>query len=92
MAREFWGPLGDRSAGPRLPCPSPDCNTGPGYPFTPLVYLLASLAVAAASTLQSPWQSLLGLALLAAGAPFYLYFRARLAPRDREEAATADPS
>jgi APA family basic amino acid/polyamine antiporter len=50
----------------------------PGYPFTPLVYLLTSLAVAAASTLQSPWRSLLGLALLAAGVPFYLYFRRRM--------------
>ncbi len=44
----------------------------PGYPVTPLLYLAASLWVAAGSILHDPWGGLSGLALVAAGVPVYL--------------------
>ena len=44
----------------------------PGYPLTPLAYLLASLGVACASAIQQPRQALYGSLLVASGLPFYL--------------------
>ena len=49
----------------------------PGYPFTPLLYLTASLGVAYASATYAPQQSLYGLLLVLAGLPVYAVFRAR---------------
>lgn len=42
----------------------------PGYPFLPIVFLLGCLGMLIGSVLAS-WHSLLGLAILAAGFPFY---------------------
>jgi len=53
----------------------------PGYPLTPLVYLVAVLAVAAASTVHDPAGAVRGLALLAAGVPLYYGVRARALQR-----------
>jgi APA family basic amino acid/polyamine antiporter len=47
----------------------------PGYPLTPLVYLVASLGVACASALHDPVEALKGLLLVGAGLPVYLFFR-----------------
>jgi APA family basic amino acid/polyamine antiporter len=55
----------------------------PGYPFTPLAYMAASLAVAVASTVQEPRKCLQGVALVALGVPVYFFFRKRLAPSGR---------
>jgi APA family basic amino acid/polyamine antiporter len=49
----------------------------PGYPLTPIIYLLASLGVAVASTVSDPRRSLIGLAVLAAGVPVYQLARRR---------------
>ncbi len=43
----------------------------PGYPWTPLLYLVASLAVACSSALYAPRQSLYGLLLVLTGLPVY---------------------
>ncbi len=45
------------------------------YPATPLLYLAVSLAVACASVVAFPWQSLYGLLILAAGFPVYWLLR-----------------
>jgi APA family basic amino acid/polyamine antiporter len=58
-----------RRGGPR---PAFSC---PAYPWTPLVYLAASLAVATASAVAEPLQSLYGVAIAAAGAPVYWLIR-----------------
>jgi APA family basic amino acid/polyamine antiporter len=42
-----------------------------GYPVTPVIYLGVCLAVAWASVVHSPWRSLLGLLVVAAGFPVY---------------------
>jgi len=47
----------------------------PGYPFTPLIYLVASLAVACASAMANPRESLYGLLIVASGFPVYLLMR-----------------
>jgi APA family basic amino acid/polyamine antiporter len=43
----------------------------PGYPTTPVIYVAASLWVAAGSILYDPWGGLSGLGLVAAGVPVY---------------------
>ncbi|UCE02731.1 MAG: APC family permease, partial [Candidatus Latescibacterota bacterium] len=47
----------------------------PGYPYTPAVYLLASLGVAYASIVYDWRQALYGLLIVAAGGPLYLLVR-----------------
>ena len=49
----------------------------PGYPVTPWIYLLASLAVAVASSWQDPLQAARGLLLVGVGVPVYLVVRSR---------------
>ncbi len=45
-----------------------------GYPFTPLLYSVASLLLLWSMLYQSPGESLAGLAIVAAGLPAYLIF------------------
>jgi len=47
----------------------------PGYPLTPAVLVAATLAVAATSALSDPAGALRGTALIAIGAPIYLFAR-----------------
>jgi APA family basic amino acid/polyamine antiporter len=47
----------------------------PGYPWTPAVYLLASLGVAYSSAVYAPLQALYGVLLVLAGLPVYFVFR-----------------
>ena len=48
----------------------------PGYPLTPLLYLVASLAVAGASALYDWRQALYGVLIVAAGIPVFGIWRA----------------
>jgi APA family basic amino acid/polyamine antiporter len=52
----------------------------PGYPFTPALYIAATLAVAGASALSDPFGALRGTALIVIGVPVYLLFRRRRGP------------
>ena len=45
-----------------------------GYPFTPLIYTAASLLLLGSMLAQSPFESLAGLAIVAAGVPAFLFF------------------
>jgi APA family basic amino acid/polyamine antiporter len=48
-----------------------------GYPYTPLLYLGASLILMGSMLLQHPFESLGGLGLIALGIPVYLWFARR---------------
>jgi APA family basic amino acid/polyamine antiporter len=47
----------------------------PGYPIVPLLFILTSTALVVSTIVQSPVESLAGLALLAIGVPAYLWWR-----------------
>lgn len=49
----------------------------PGYPFTPLLFVLASAAIVLNTLVTQPVQAVLGLAVVFAGAPAYLLWRTR---------------
>jgi len=51
----------------------------PGYPLVPVLFVLATVALLASTLLASPRESLLGLALIVCGLPFYYGWRKRLA-------------
>ena len=61
----------------------------PGYPFTPAIYLLATLCVAIASFVDDPWRMLKGVMLVASGIPLYLLIRWRRSTRNGGHAAGA---
>lgn len=48
-----------------------------GYPITPWLFILASMALTVSLWISQPWRSALGLAVTLAGLPFYFKFRAR---------------
>jgi APA family basic amino acid/polyamine antiporter len=52
-----------------------------GYPVVPALFVLASLGLVASTFLQRPWESLMGLALIAAGLPAYYFWRSRATGR-----------
>jgi APA family basic amino acid/polyamine antiporter len=56
---------------------SPPAWSCPGYPLTPAVYLAGCASVAVASAMANPRESLYGVALVAAGLPFYAWIRRR---------------
>lgn len=64
----------------RRPAPSAGFKT-PFYPVLPFVFLLVSLWLVVNTLLTAPRESLIGLGLILAGTPFYIYFR-----RQREAA------
>jgi APA family basic amino acid/polyamine antiporter len=51
-----------------------------GYPWVPLLFILASILLVANTLSEKPVESLLGLVLLAAGVPAYLWWRRHPAP------------
>jgi APA family basic amino acid/polyamine antiporter len=53
----------------------------PGYPWTPLLYLVASLAVAVSSGFYDPWGALWGVLLVGSGFVVYAVWRTCVAPR-----------
>ena len=58
----------------RLPRPDPGGYRVPGWPLTPLVFLAMLLVTLALLGASNPRQALLGLAVVAAGAPVYHLF------------------
>ncbi|MBI4874792.1 MAG: amino acid permease [Acidobacteria bacterium] len=48
-----------------------------GYPFVPVLFVLASLALTISTLIDSPRESLLGLGLIFAGLPFYFHWKRR---------------
>src|SRR5439155_10744421 len=53
-----------------------------GYPFVPIVFVISALGLVISTLFHSPRESMLGLALVIAGLPFYYYWSRR-----RESAA-----
>jgi APA family basic amino acid/polyamine antiporter len=48
-----------------------------GYPFTPLLFVAAAAALLISTLVKYPRESLLGLSIILAGIPFYLYWNRR---------------
>jgi len=57
----------------------------PGYPLLPVVFIIASLAVAAGAIVANPLDSVIGLSLVLAGVPVYFIWRPRATPRSRHD-------
>jgi APA family basic amino acid/polyamine antiporter len=49
----------------------------PGHPFTTLVFIVASWLVVISTVYQYPWNTVLGMLILIAGIPVYLYWSRR---------------
>lgn len=61
----------------------------PGYPWTPLIFLLAATALVLSTVLVHPGQALVGTGLILLGAPAYWFWRrqkASAAPNDLQQA------
>ena len=56
-----------------------------GYPFVPIIFVLAIAGLVVSTLMKSPRESLMGLVLIAIGLPFYYYWSRKDVPRpDRE--------
>ena len=56
-----------------------------GYPFTPVIFVLVSVALLASALYATPKQALLGVGVIALGVPFYFYWSRQVdarAPHD----------
>ena len=51
-----------------------------GYPFIPIVFIATLIALILSTLFKSPRESLLGLGIIAAGVPLYLYWRRSAQP------------
>ncbi|HET9454905.1 MAG TPA: amino acid permease [Gemmatimonadaceae bacterium] len=49
----------------------------PGYPLTPILFVLSALGIVVNTVFAQPKQSLIGLAITALGVPAYLFWRAK---------------
>jgi len=49
----------------------------PGYPLTPILFVLSALVIVGNTVIAQPRQSLIGLAITIAGIPAYLWWRAK---------------
>jgi basic amino acid/polyamine antiporter, APA family len=49
----------------------------PGYPVTPILFVLSALVIVANTVVSQPTQSLIGLGITALGVPAFLWWRAR---------------
>ncbi len=49
-----------------------------GYPFVPILFVLAIASLVVSTLFKSPRESLMGLGIIALGVPFYLYWSAKL--------------
>lgn len=61
----------------------------PGYPFTPLLFVLAASALVVNTVITQPRRALVGLALVVTGVPVYLIWQGRRAPK--RSAKVAEP-
>lgn len=52
-----------------------------GYPFTPIAFIVVSIALLASALIATPTQALLGIAVISLGVPFYFYWSAHQRPR-----------
>ncbi len=68
----------------RLPRPEPGAYRVPGWPYTPLVFLAMLLVTLLLLAAGNPSQTLLGVAVVAAGAPVYRLFVASRQARSRD--------
>jgi APA family basic amino acid/polyamine antiporter len=50
----------------------------PGYPFTPILFILSALAIVANTIVSQPARALVGLGVVFAGAPAFFFWRKRL--------------
>lgn len=57
-----------------------------GYPFTPIIFVLVSVALLASALYATPKQALLGVGVILLGVPFYFYWSRQ---RDRAELPSA---
>jgi APA family basic amino acid/polyamine antiporter len=48
-----------------------------GYPFVPVIFVLAISCLVASTLIKSPRESFMGLGLIALGLPFYFYWKHR---------------
>jgi APA family basic amino acid/polyamine antiporter len=48
-----------------------------GYPFVPIVFVFSALGLVISTLFHSPRESMLGLALIFAGLPFYYHWAKR---------------
>ena len=48
-----------------------------GYPVVPVLFVIVAICLVISTLIQSPRESLMGLALIIAGLPFYFYWRRR---------------
>jgi APA family basic amino acid/polyamine antiporter len=46
-----------------------------GYPFVPVLFVLAACGLVLSTIISSPRESLLGLAMISAGLPFYFHWK-----------------
>jgi APA family basic amino acid/polyamine antiporter len=56
---------------------APRAYRAPGYPFIPIIFLLATLALLVNTFIATPRQALLGVGMLVLGLPFYAYWSRR---------------
>jgi APA family basic amino acid/polyamine antiporter len=49
----------------------------PGYPVTPILFVLSALVIVANTVVSQPMQSLIGLGITVLGVPAYLWWRSR---------------
>jgi len=59
-----------------------------GYPVVPVLFVFVSLALLYSTLRKSPRESGIGLAVIAAGLPFYFHWKARLSERERPSGVT----
>ncbi|TAE55970.1 MAG: amino acid permease [Bacteroidetes bacterium] len=53
----------------------------PGYPFVPALFVIFCIVLVINTLYNQPREALMGLGLILAGAPFFLYWRKRLPPQ-----------
>jgi APA family basic amino acid/polyamine antiporter len=57
-----------------------------GYPYTPVAFVLVSVALLASALYATPKQALLGVGVIALGVPFYFYWARQQAPTAGDDA------
>jgi APA family basic amino acid/polyamine antiporter len=67
----------------RRPPVTPRPFSTPGYPITPIVFIIAALLIVGNTVVAQPVQSLVGLGFALLGVPAYFFWRAREAPAGR---------